>query len=519
MKSLSNIETALTHHIRIFLCKHFSNETIKKVSFIIALFSCLLDASVVTFSIFTPSFMEDLHYDQFMINIISGAIAIGMYLTLPVLGYLADLHGPVILAALSIIMFCPGYLLAAYTYKYKMSYIHMAVSFCLIGCATSACYFCSLLTCAKIYPERKGLSISVPVTFYGLSSLILSGFVFKLPLFQKDSSINPDLLISDATNKTTLDTYKVFVGLSIMYLILGIVNWVSSVFVTIEKHLLFSKLNCNYPTQQTNETTPLLNDILEDNDIIDTSESDSFLNPDQINDHNKNFKNFLNDNSMYLLYGAFFFLAGPLEFFITNIATLINIVGIKDNDIIGSILINSNETNEISLHVTLFSLLSTISRLVMGYLSDYFLNKPKDSRFKVSVITLLICCIFSAIVGFLLITLNSSFFSLITIFVGSAYGGIFTLFPTIAATVWGVEILGSTWGLFLSAPALGSLFFGLLYAYEYDHYCKVSISKFQNDFIYCLTFPFSVMTLGFITSLILVIICWKTVWRARQIDI
>ncbi|GMF00770.1 unnamed protein product [[Candida] boidinii] len=249
--------------------------------------------------------MEDLHYDQFMINIISGAIAIGMYLTLPVLGYLADLHGPVILAALSIIMFCPGYLLAAYTYKYKMSYVYMALSFSLIGCATSACYFCSLLTCAKIYPERKGLSISVPVTFYGLSSLILSGVVFKLPLFQKDSSINPGSVISDPKN-TTLDTYKVFVGLSII----------------------------NYPNQQTNETTPLLNDSLEENNAIDSSESDSFLNPDEIIDHNKNFKNFLNDNSMYLLYGAFFFLSGPLEFFITNIATLINIVGIKNDDII-----------------------------------------------------------------------------------------------------------------------------------------------------------------------------------------
>lgn len=85
--------------------------------------------------------------------------------------------------------------------------------------------------------------------------------------------------------------------------------------------------------------------------------------------------------------------------------------------------------------------------------------------------------------------------SLVSSLIGVSYGAVFTLFPTLCAYVWGVEILGSTWGLFLSAPAVGAVLFGMFFASEYDQYCP------QPG---CLSFPFGIFCFLFVLSGILI---------------
>lgn len=78
------------------------------------------------------------------------------------------------------------------------------------------------------------------------------------------------------------------------YFILGVINWVSSVIVTIERDLIFEE-----------EQTPLIE-------------------PDDI--HKRDFGVFLRDHSMYLFLFAFFLIVGPLETCITNIGSITTVI-------------------------------------------------------------------------------------------------------------------------------------------------------------------------------------------------
>ena len=96
------------------------------------------------------------------INFIVSLSAVGMYLCLPILGYLADKYSPALLTLISIWAFCPAYAVNAHLVKAEQGLIAswcfcMAASFCFIGLATSLLYFLSLLTCAK-YPNHKSMA-------------------------------------------------------------------------------------------------------------------------------------------------------------------------------------------------------------------------------------------------------------------------------------------------------------------------------------------------------------------------
>ncbi|KAG7692069.1 hypothetical protein KL930_001569 [Ogataea haglerorum] len=412
--------------------------------------------------------MDNLDYNQFSINIVGACMVMGLYMTLPVLGYFSDSHGPVLLAIISLIL-CPGYFLASAAYRYRLNYTWMGLAFFLIGCGTSSAYFCSLLTCAKIYPERKGLSISLPVTFYGLSSLVLAN-LFKLPVFK--------------TSRGDIDILKVFTALALLYLVLGVFNWISSIIVTIEKEIVYLKIQGESGQREEegledDESTPLLNSQLLEPETQGTK-----------------FRHFLSSPSTKLLYMALFFLAGPLEIFVTNLGSLTAMVG----DV---------SKNDVATQVNYFSICSTMTRLLMGAATD-LLGTIKSTTL------LLVSGIAVATLSFFLIAIDYSHFSVITGLVGIGYGSTFTLFPTLIATVWGVEILGSTWGLFLSAPAFGSLVFGMFYAFEFDRYCDISITSWN---VYCLTFPFALFAAGFALSGVLVYFCWRLYWHTSRLTL
>ncbi|ODV93748.1 hypothetical protein PACTADRAFT_51501 [Pachysolen tannophilus NRRL Y-2460] len=473
--AISSLEKALTHHIRIFLISNFTVSKLKKAAFIISLFTCLFAGSVLIISLFTPYFTKNLGYSQITINLIGSFIALGMYAPLPLLGYLADLHGPVLLAVISMILFCPGYYVAAFTFQNNLSYWYMCFSYAMIGCATSALYFSSLLSCAKIYPDYKGLSISAPVTCYGLSSLILSQLT-KLDIFQKK--------IPNTKDDYELDIYKLFTFFSILYFALSAFNWVSSAIVSIERDIIFS----NQTTSQlsTTEQTPLLTDDL-----------DPVPDENLVIDHKLKFKNFLKDKSMYLLLASLFLCIGPLEMFITNMGSLISVIGVETQVDIST---------QVSVHATA----STLTRLIMGGLSDLLSNLNKYPICRVYLLAFILIC---GIVGSILISLNYNNFTIISALFGTSYGGVFTLYPTILANIWGVEIFGSTWGLFMLSPSLGSIFYGLLYGFRFDRYCQLHIG---SDKAYnCLSATFLLISGGMFLSMVIVFICWKLIWVKR----
>ncbi|EGV60384.1 Putative monocarboxylate transporter mch1 [Yamadazyma tenuis] len=385
--------------------KYVSGGVVKQISFGISLLSCLLLGSVLIFSLVAENLILELDFKIFHVNLISSFTVIGMYLCLPILGYLSDVYGNNLLSFIAIFTLVPSYILnyfAVFQFSNKLAWF--CFTYCLIGLGTSSLYFSSLLTCSKIYPEKKGLSISLPVTSYGVSALI-STQILKLSYFQQNHH---------------LDLLRVFKFFAILYLVMGVLNFMATSII-IER------------THKIDENTELI--------PISSIEPPS---------HKAKFIRFLKSPSMYILLGSLFLNLGPLETYQNNLNSIAWEINRKGS---GSIDLNSQ--------IILLSIFSTITRLVVGVMSDH-MNK-RDI-----LIGLLALGSINQAISWMKLTPDTMNF--ITVIDGITYGGVFTIYPTIIAEIWGIEMLGSTWGLFMIAPAISTSLFSLVYGSLLDNF-------------------------------------------------
>lgn len=395
---LSKTEHRLTYHTRRFLSNHFTAQQIRLGSFCLALSTCLFDASVATFSLYTTGFTKVLGYTTLQNNIISASMLMGLYGTLPVLGYISDVHGPAVLALVGGLL-TPGYIVAYMAYVKLYNFYYMVFAFFLIGVGTSSAYFCSLLTCAKIFPNSKGLGISLPVTFYGLSGLILA-------YSEKDYPVE-----------------LVFAVLAMLYTAVTFVNWISSMVVTIEKEIVFRQHEQRRLLDSSDTSYNTIEEITtDDRSTVDT--------------HTR-FRNFLTDPSAHLLFVSLFLLAGPLEVYVANLATI---------------------TTDPAESVSVFAVSSTLGRLLVGVIGDVL--GGIDGLTTISSLLLVILAALGSAVGFSMQPAGLVAVGL----VGVSYGSVFTAYPALVAHTWGVDLLGSAWGLFLAAPAIGGAVWGAVFA-------------------------------------------------------
>ena len=502
---LSRLENLLTRHIRAALQQTFTADQIRYLSFGLSLVTCLLDANVSVFSLYTPAFIASLHYTQVSINIIAGAMLLGLYLTLPLLGYFADAHGPVLLALIGFLV-SPGYFLAWKVYEARAGQWWMAVAFFLIGTGTSSAYFCSLLTCARVFPDRKGLSISLPVSCYGLSAFLLA-WMFTW-----------DVFVDGATG--LLHVERVFLSLTALYAVVCAVNWVSSVVVSLEKEIVFSRLfeeeraeraaepaagaegeaPAGYGTVGTSSAADVPHTISPAGEHPAEADEEAGLLDAGVVDtttHGDRFRAFLRDPSMRLVLAALFCLAGPLELYISNLGSILKHAS-------GG---NGGDERQISTQVAVFAVASTATRLSMGVLSDVFSSCHSTVRLIHGAVAL-------TAAGFVLVATGTRHAGVVSVVLGTAYGTVFTMFPTLVASVWGVEIFGSTWGLFLAAPAVGSILFGLFYALDYDAHCGAGSGAAGGGF--CLRTPFAVFAVVAVAGGLCVQAGWHRYWRPQQ---
>ncbi|WPK25076.1 hypothetical protein PUMCH_002377 [Australozyma saopauloensis] len=481
MKSVIN---RISHRIRNYLAARHDLKHLKALAFGIALMSCLSLGSIMLFSLFALALHNSVGLSYTEINLIVSLSAVGMYLCLPGLGYLADCHGPALLSLISIWAFCPAYFVNSTIVKFvaegeqtltPLSIFMMAVSFCFIGLATSSLYFSSLLTCAKIYPNYRSLAISLPVTCYGVSSLI-GAQLLKLQYFHQKSGV--------------LDLYKVFRFFSVLYFVVGILNFVSNSIVSIEQEVIFG------------DEEPLLSSS--EQSSLQGSESclpDEALTPQRsmiepIN-HHERYVAFLKDKSAWLFLVSFFFCVGPMESFQNNLGL-----------IIASTTGNSaNLENQVSV----VAALSTVIRLFVGVAADWVSSPSR--KYRLSKVWLLIILATIGAIGQLgpMIGLD---FTTVSIFNGVTYGGVFTTYPTIITSIWGVDIMGSTWGSFMVAPALGSISFSLLHGAQMDR-CPSDIGIGGNNG--CLNDYFKVTGASLVASIVCIMIVWRFFWIKRGI--
>ncbi len=422
-----------------------------------------------------------------------------MYLPLPILGYLADIHGPVILTLLSMLMFCPSYFIAALCFQNEWDFRIMVVCYTFIGIGTSSLYFSSMIICAKTFKNYQGLSISGPVACYGLSSLIEAQIIKKWFL-----KIDTDDEVDIDNRGKIVDVYTSYMFFAILYLITGIFNWISSSVVAIEREILQEDDDIHKPTEQ----QPLLEG--EERETITTDTENRIIKPLELTQNEKLIL-FLKDKSMWLFMLSFLLSIGPLEMFINNMGTILFTIGKKA----------PSTTTIVSLH----ALFSTIARFATGGFSDYFSSESRKtfrlSRVHFQLVAFVIGGIGQYLIsnGFAL-TKNGENFNIIAALNGTSYGILFTIYPTIIASVWGVESIGTNWGMFMIAPAIGSLIYGVLFAVKYDKQnCAGLVGKNVEEIQKCFSTTFDVTFLGFVIAFGVVLFIWRVLWRKRGIPV
>lgn len=400
----------------------------KLISFLVSLATCCLLGSILIFPLISQELIHQLHFKTFEVNIIISLISIGMYLCLPGLGYLSDNYGNNLLSIIAIVCLSVPYYLNSVilTSSSANKLISFGITYGILGLGTSSLYFLSLLNCSKIYPHHKGLSISLPVTCYGLSSLV-STQILKFSWFHQDSQ---------------LDLVRIFRFFSGLYFLLGALSFLCQTIV----HTDMIK------TPEQTELIPI-----------------SSIEPPN---HKQNFIRFLKNPVMYILLASLFLNIGPLETYQNNLNTILTF---KSPDSTGE---------DLNSQIIILSIFSTITRLAVGVLSDYYNNRN-------ILMVLLAIGIINQVLAIDIMNVN---ITILTILDGISYGGIFTIYPTILADLWGVDILGSTWGTFMVSPAISSILFSLMYGHSLD--------VFKSVYYYFMVTSISfVISFGFVVSI------------------
>ncbi|KAF8251581.1 MFS general substrate transporter, partial [Wilcoxina mikolae CBS 423.85] len=431
-----------------------------------ALLNCLWAGSVLIFSLYAPLFNEKLGYRQMQINAVSVATELGMYLPVPVFGFVCDRLGPSRLSLLSTMFFGPGYTLAAAAYLRAWDYKVMVTAFALIGMGTSAMYFAGVTTCAKNFTGRRGLALALPIAAFGLSSLWQAQVVSRV-----------------FTSEKGLQVERVFAFFAISLVIVGLIGSVGL----------------------------QVSGVDQGDSISEEEEEDekSWVNADT--------RAFLSDRSMWWFAGGVFLVTGPGEAFINNMGTLIQTLRP-----IPSTSNSSPPPNvDPALQVSLIALTSTIARLLAGSVSDYLAPPTPTSHLppvprahrRIHCSRIYILFFFAAIMfsGFFLVasgTIHShpDLFWLVSSSIGAGYGAVFCLAPTIVSVVWGTKNFGTNWGIVTITPALGAVVYGCMFAGEYDAGTGETGACYGWE---CARYSFAVMA----GSVVFAAVGWYGVWK------
>lgn len=448
---LSNIEHYLSYHLRMVLPRVLSKKSSHRVAYIFSLLSAIAAGFISLISLYTYPWEVKLHYSSWQLNTIASMTNLGMYLTPPILGMIADTHGPITLSFLSIIGFIPSYAYVGHVFNNpteqfsNATFTWTVVSFTLIGISTSALYFSALLTCTKLYPKTKLLSISLPTTSYGLSSLIGSQ-ILQMDWFW-------------VSHREYLDLGKVFNGFALLYIIIGFIAWVSTGTVSLITH----REEAEKAQEGIDETSSLLGDV-----DFDTPPSSSSMSTITATPKAKNSNSVFKDPVLYILAISMMLSLGVLEMFVINMGSLSSVLLNNPMHHFKNIAVVTSEI------LSIYAIASTIARLFTGVVIDYMI-KRKISLKWVLLPILVLSLSAQIIVLFLtkeyLLTVSPVKLIIVGIMFGISYGALFTIYPTIVLMIWGESSFGTAYGSLMVAPAIGSAFTCMKYAHVYDKRC------------------------------------------------
>ncbi|ORY80982.1 major facilitator superfamily domain-containing protein [Protomyces lactucae-debilis] len=395
---------------------------VKWTSFACALLNCLVAGSVVTFALYAPQLQRHLHYTSIQVNTVGIACQLGLYLTVPVLGILCDSKGPRIVSAYAAALALPAYLIAGKAYKHAWPPAVLVTCFAILGSATVALYLSGISTVAKNHPRSRGLAMAVVTASFGLSGLWETQVV--------------DHFFRDKHGEINIEGTFLMFGL-----LLSITAVISSFGLRIVAQETFEEEDMS-DASSVDEATALL----AQSGVLEPSEKLSLKDKIRI---------FLKDHSSWWFFLAFVLLAGPGEVYTNNLGILYT--ALKDQE---------TQSVSASVQVSLFALSSTFGRLFFGALCDIPSQSPITLRMTILIVAAMVLSLGFSILAWTDITTDT--FWLASVATGLGYGGLFCIWPAVSSLIWGLENFATYWGCLATAPAVGSVLFGLLYASIYD---------------------------------------------------
>lgn len=452
----------------------------RAVSLVAATAAALCAGSIAAFSLYAPAFQARLGYSQLQVNGVAIGGSLALYLPISAMGYACDRRGPAPLALASSVLFGLGYGLAAAVYRRvdkgrragrgaapadpaaDWSYPLVVTAFVCVGAATCAMYMASVSTCAKNFSRARyrGLALAMPVTGFGLSGMWLS---------QVGSRFFCELRPGGA--RDDVDVFRFFVFLAVLLFVVGIVASVT-LRVVDERHLILDAIedlersallgHAEPPPPSGPETDPLFQ-----------PSKDWLLNAET--------RRFLADGTMWPFALAFLLMIGPGEAFVNNLGTVLGTLTPPA----------STPPTSAATQVSIFGVASTVSRLLLGSLTDLVAPVPESqrahsggsSRGRVAVSRVVFVLFFAALMSVGLAFLASGAvqdhaerFWVVSGLVGAGYGAIFSLTPLVVSIIWCAENFATNFGIIAMLPALGSTFWGLVYSAVYQAGAKVSSS-------------------------------------------
>lgn len=519
-RTISVFEHNLTYHVRQTLQRLDSSSTTQKsinssllqlrkqkkehleklslFGYILSLFCCISAGSVMIISLYSSTWLTLLNYNSMQINLISSCINMGAYMIPPFLGFICDTHGPVTLSLISLFAFVPHYLYLSRTASLpaaEVKHFSLVLYSCfMIGCGTSSLYFASLISCSRFFTDSKVLSISMPTTLYGSSSVLFAYVLthWKKLKFPIDNEKNPQ--------GEFFNLQVVFRYMAIFYFIVIILNYLASTIVThlkLEYELLDQETSEEIESQQpllyaSNTNYSAITDEEESEEALTTDTEDTVLVTPTDGSNNKydvatskstlkdKLSLFLTNRKTFLLFSIVFLSVGPLETYVSNMASISKLYSSEEVAYSPQVILSN------------FSICSTVIRFFVGIIIDV-LTKIFGKQYKNIDLYMMMFFLSLGLVTQMFLYKTDSHLGLLSSFMGLSYGGLFTIFPIITLNHYDKDIFAIAYGCFLLAPAIGTPCFSLVFAKIFDaNQCLVS--WFSYD---CISNIFMVTSISF----------------------
>ncbi|KAJ1341079.1 hypothetical protein BSLG_004320 [Batrachochytrium salamandrivorans] len=448
----------------------------------LALFSsCMImltSGTAYLFSLYGPQLSAELNLTQSEIAFIAICGNIGIFISGPLMGALADKYRsrPQLLVLAGGFTIGAGYILVASIYYGRIAQPHfivVALIFLFIGFGSAACYHSALATNYRIWPaQHRGFVIGVNVAFFGLSAFAFANMAGLFPMVDKNKSA------------TGLDVaaYLEAVGLICILLnIFGAATMVSP--INVESRLImpgspsytprfYSARDINSsPNQSTlslqqgehpsSETTPLMHgytrfDSCDHRYVTLVSESFPTLEIEDIS--------CFSFSDAYILAAIMLILIGVCLMYYNNVGAVILSLSPNDQD-------SSHPDVHLAqrINVTLLALLSFCSRIVIGIAADHSFRK-----LAVPHAVWLLSAVLMATVASVVLTLSTTLQQVLagSILFGISFGTTWTIMPVLVGEYFGFKNFGRNWGWMTVMPAFGGPALSALFGSVYDHALK-----------------------------------------------